>query len=851
MNLDFFLVVHDDPAHSKPSRYQWDPRPVPGKREDCLPNLVCAWVDPFWSGLTCERIGDPIRSPPPLHDNGGGEGGCCGVVFRIKGTIQPLKPSTAQSLCMDYHFEKTETGHTWPSSSSAQCVGKSMANSLKLHFMRVVHETQRKSTKTTAGVESVISDFLYSSAIPLDNLLLFRHQEGEQQRQQSSSSLSSNRFGLFNYNHDFDSAEPVPGFYLILSSILEANPPTAGDGGGPAAASMPVIMQPLAGPTPKHHERVVELCEWVCTVLGRIQPNLNTTFRNMRTLLRDRGSCHLFQHLPFLFDTPGTYLPLTLGPYGLMGALAVNGGIPPLMLSEDIIPAAYAEGEDRPGRRLARRLLMRILRDTVACFTLCAIEGVYWPDISLDADVEDQPFPGGFTPAARFFPKDDCEGGAARAQQVMLLLRTMHQIERRVGFDTLLARIRAMPSFASLFPLAPLNGALLLVHDLTRACCDLGGLLEADLLDVQTIVGDVRVPSLAGMAHMDANTLYGHSFSVGIFRDREKEGDGLMMSEPITAMIETTGWQRSPLYGYDVPLSEEEKDALPGSLAILMQDLAEHDPRCRHAFSSICSWVGVEKEDFMYQNLTLGRDRIYFTFLPDGSTRYGASFHDMRKGVAPFSSPSFLAKIITPGGGGEPKVCYMSTAEFIQALHPGAPNKPPGWPSDPDAPRMLQLYNEIHASIPEMRRCLRPPPRSEEDYERIMRTRWSGLPVDDSCRLIPSSTTEATAAATTMPLGTGVAGFYFSIPALLTPSSSSLQQQEEEQQEEEGEREATSMRRREEDERQHRDRLALVDSLTRDVTEALYRLLPSPREAWAVRSMPFMSSIVFNVRSAA
>ena len=827
MNLDFFLVVHYDPAHSKPSRYQWDPRPTPGRRDPCLPNLVCAWTDPFWSGLTCERIGDPIRSP---------QGGCCGVVFRIQGTIEPLKPSTAQSLCMDYHFEKTEAGHVWPSSAAPL----SMANSLKLHFMRAQRETQRPSTKSTAGVEPVIADFLYSSAIPLEHLRRASSSGGAQPRQQQASSDNKDggRFGLFNYNHDFDSTDPLPGFYLIVS-----NSPAAPPG---AAMVVPrqganIIMHPLAGPTPQHHDRVVELCEWMCAILGRVQPNLNTTFRNMRTLCRDRGNCHLFQHLHLLFDTPGTYLPLTLGPYGLMGALAVNGGIPPSMLSDTIIPAAYAE-EDSPRRTLARRLLLRILRDTVACFTLCSIEGVYWPDISLNADVEDQPFPGGFTPASRFFPKDDCEGGAARAQQVMLLLRSMHQIERRVGFDTLLSRIRAMPSFASLFPFAP-NETLL--RDLTRACCDLGGLMEADLLDVQTIVGDVCVANLAGIAHMSEGTLYGHSFSIGILREKSK--DGPPINEPITAMIETTGWQRSPLYGFDAPLSEEEKEALPGALAILMPDLAERDPRCRRAFAGICTWIGVEKEDFMYRNLTIGRDRIYFTFMPDGSTRYGASFHDMRAGVVPFS-PSLLFSHSPPqkksGDERRPRVCYMDTAEFIKALHPHAPNKPPGWPSDPDAPRMLQIYNQVHAAIPEIRRCLRPPPRSEEEYERIMRTRWSGLPIDDthcSCLLAASPAPGLT----TAPLGTGVGGFYFSIPALLPPSSP-LQEGAQGQQGEEG---AASRLREEEDERQHRERLALVDSLTKDVTKELHRLLPSPREAWAVHSMPFMSSVIFNVRS--
>ena len=658
MDIDLFVAVHYDPAHctTRPCE-AWDPRPRSPQDDERLPNVVCAWLDPFWSGLTCEREHGAVVAV----------GKQCAVVFRIRGTIRPMAPSTAQRLCADYHFTKEAPSSCWPTAPDAP---RSLCDSLKLHFLRVQRNVTERRPMSNAGREALITDFLYSTAIPLFEL------------QPSSSSFST--FGVFNYNYDFGSAEPLPGFCLAAFPVARACPP-------PYAQ-----LQSLPGPTPEYHQRVVTLCEWVATMLGRIQPNgLKSAFINMRTLCRDRGASFLFQHLHLLFDLPGSPLPLTLAPYALAGALAVNGGLSASDVSERLIPAALAADG------VARRLLMRLLRDFVACFTLCAVEGVYWPDRSLDVDVEDQPFPCAFMPASRFFPKDDCEGGAARVQQVVLLLRTM----ARIPLPELLTRIRAMPSFAHLLGQLPSAE----VDALVRACRDLGGLLEAGVLDVQTIVGDVCLQSLQGAATADGTTTYGHSFSVGIFRDVASGG-----FEPITSLIETTGWQRAPVPGYDAEEEEGDLEPLKDLLSNLLLGLRR--VQGDGASGALCNVMPPDMEDRIYQGLRLGRDRVYFTPQRSGCV-YGASLHDLRRhGASPRPT--------------QERPFFMSTRAFIEALRPGAADKPAGWPSDPDAERMLALHDALRAEIPALRRCLRPPPRTEAEYEALMRARWSPLPAN-------------------------------------------------------------------------------------------------------------------------
>ena len=93
----------------------------------------------------------------------------------------------------------------------------------------------------------------------------------------------------------------------------------------------------------------------------------------MRTFSRDRQNTLFFQDLHILFDTEGTCLPPTLAIYALCGALFLNGGISPEVFSTYMIPNAILPAYKIPNPIL-RPLFLRIVRDVIACFTICCVE---------------------------------------------------------------------------------------------------------------------------------------------------------------------------------------------------------------------------------------------------------------------------------------------------------------------------------------------------------------------------------------------------------------------------------------------------------------------------------------------
>ena len=62
---------------------------------DLASNSVCVWVDPFWTGIVCKRMGEPIittttNTNNKNNDEGGGTAtttsvSSCTVVFHVQG----------------------------------------------------------------------------------------------------------------------------------------------------------------------------------------------------------------------------------------------------------------------------------------------------------------------------------------------------------------------------------------------------------------------------------------------------------------------------------------------------------------------------------------------------------------------------------------------------------------------------------------------------------------------------------------------------------------------------------------------------------------------------------------------
>jgi hypothetical protein len=177
----------------------WDPAPTTCDR---AATEACVWVDPFWTGVTCQRVGLPVVVPQASHGRRGCSMAVTVAVFRVRGRISPVGPSTLQRL-----------GGEWPASEEES---RGMCNSIKIHFFRTARE----------GGE-VRRDFLYSSAFPLEELLPLSaasFERQQQQQQQQGDQIGGGEYGLFNYNRIDSSSDPIPGLRLIT---VRLGPPTA------------------------------------------------------------------------------------------------------------------------------------------------------------------------------------------------------------------------------------------------------------------------------------------------------------------------------------------------------------------------------------------------------------------------------------------------------------------------------------------------------------------------------------------------------------------------------------------------------------------------------------------------
>jgi hypothetical protein len=330
-------------------------------------------------------------------------------------------------------------------------------NSLKMHFFRV---------HPPALDGNIRRDFLYSTAIPL-------HRLGPNARGRC--------YGAFNYNRCDSSANPISGMRVAVTPIE------------PVRFHMAVSLLAIRSPDIGHHRRLNELTAWLSAALTRLCPPPHSCYVDMRAYCRNQNDTRLFQDIPAMQALPWTNLPLSLALYALCGALCVNECAPHAFVAH-WLPAITTDPSLPQGLRL---WLLRIVRHTVVCFAMSIEEGIYWPDMSLNVNVEDQPFPLSFMPAERVFAKDDCEGRTSQVQLMKLLLQCLHRRQTQIGRTALLAEVRALPSFVHL--LGTLRPAY--VEALLDGACALGRLIDEGALDVQTTIGNVRFNDPAPAVH--------------------------------------------------------------------------------------------------------------------------------------------------------------------------------------------------------------------------------------------------------------------------------------------------------------------------------------------------------------
>jgi len=650
-----------------------------------MPNFASLWCDPNWSGMSTNSIA--------IKNLGGTEssrGTPQSSFFRFQGTLSYIEPSSLQKAFVD-HFQV-----------SCGYGGFTVCNSFKCHFF--LRETSTMEDKR---------QFLYSSSFPMFS-------EGEE----DSSSVEI--YGLFNYNFNEDKCAPIPRVRLAVHKIRPVYVNTAD-----------VRLLALRGPTQNSHDNVMDISNWFQIIIQALSPQSKSSFINTRTLCRDYGNSPLFQHLPFLFQNPtGTTLPPEILFYVCYHSIWLNRipwrDVLENLQIERILSQAGGDVSIEDESTIPNILLF--IRDTLAPWTLCVYEGLYWSDCSLNQNVEDQPFPMSFLGGNRIFKKDDCEGRVSEAQQIALLFKSFY-ITLVQGKENNPRTSIERWARAYAFEVSPARSRLQLSpdtwHSLIAACFALGYYFFHGLIELHTTVGDVNFASFTSSENIEDESSKhasptGHSFGVIIYNDKRK-------GKRHAAILEATGWERTILS----PLKHSELQ--------LIGNISKWKNSQKKSNLNICGHLSHKHENAIYQNICLGNDCLFFTKLESTGSQllnYGAKLSLFKEGkVKLFHEKS-------QEGEDAPAALQISTSEFIRQMinveryiNKKSTQVPffirEHWIDISSKQRIkswqrilrgvediASKYEKYLASLPMHRRCLCTPQRKENEYLSLMEQHW-------------------------------------------------------------------------------------------------------------------------------
>lgn len=178
-------------------------------------------------------------------------------------------------------------------------------------------------------------------------------------------------------------------------------------------------------------------------------------------------------------------------------------------------------------------------------------------------------------------------------------------------------------------------------------------------------------------------------------------------------VVETTGWERVDLPD-DPPLSAADIEmyrALPSL----------HLPDAR---LSVCGLMPPATENRVYERVLLGHGCVYFTRLPEQQQQHAAPEYGAR--IADIRAPSFCSEWRHTAPPPQ-RAFTMRTRDFLLQLCADESVPVRLFPPMAGARAMIDAYDAMQAELPQMRRCLRPPPRLTSEFEDLMCAHWASL----------------------------------------------------------------------------------------------------------------------------
>lgn len=455
-----------------------------------------------------------------------------------------------------------------------------------------------------------------------------------------------------------------------------------------------------------HCRRVKKIGNWIATQLKNIYPNIKTGFINIRVPGPDWEL--LYPDTQYMFSLQECNLPPSLAVYTVCNALRLHSVTPDTFLNVACFPAKTKQVD----------FLLNVIRDVLVPWTMCRVEGRYYPDTCLGKDCDDQPFVMVDIPGENVTPKEDCEGRAQVVLHMVRLFICMYQ-QTKKSKSAQISHWKKYPihNGKNNCLIFPEGTSCPLFTSLLQVCFCIGRLFEEQILEVHMSVGDVYFSS-------DKNNPEGHAYCV-LRYNNNREYRGIILEATAWDATREASEVSAQLPHYATAAANNLVTVIKQTLA---EDLSNAEQHCLPGDTKqpcsiyVRSDYTPEHRASTYSETFTCNGCLLFNAYPSAHQRpalptYGVS-------VEAFSTQLPLVSESTTDAPRGP--FRISVRSFISALRDGQH----GWPRVQGAEDILHQYDKYRRDIDGYKEVYRPPLLQEAEIMRRMR-KWQPLGVND------------------------------------------------------------------------------------------------------------------------